>query len=97
MGERARERFQHDRDDPAGVFMFPAAKQSAYAGTALLALGGRDRVATAIAESTRAIELYTVGPPEERSSGDLLAARLDLANAHLANGDLDGMDQELRA
>lgn len=49
----------------------------------------------AIEASSRAIALYQSAPRQEQSSGDLLAARLDLANAHLAHGDLDGVQEKL--
>ncbi|MEU3572841.1 XRE family transcriptional regulator [Kitasatospora sp. NPDC036755] len=83
--------------DLPGVFTFPEAKQWTYAGTALLALGSRRYVNRAIDASSRAIALYESAPQQERSSGDLLAARLDLANAHLAHGDLDGVREKLSA
>ncbi|WP_371518251.1 helix-turn-helix transcriptional regulator [Kitasatospora sp. NBC_01300] len=81
--------------DLPGVFTFPEAKQWTYAGTALLALGTRSHVNRAIEASSRAIALYESAPQQEQSSGDLLAARLDLANAHLAHGDLDGVQEKL--
>ncbi len=93
--ERAREQFHVDGEDPGGVFTFSAAKQAAYAGTALLALGQPDLVPLAIQESTRAIGLYEAEGPDNRSPNDLLAARLDLASAHLTRYALEGMNQEL--
>ncbi|MEU4297453.1 helix-turn-helix transcriptional regulator [Kitasatospora aureofaciens] len=81
--------------DLPGVFTFPEAKQWTYAGTALLALGSHRHVNRAIEASSRAIALYESAPQQEQSSGDLLAARLDLANAHLAHGDLDGVQEKL--
>ncbi|WP_231977991.1 XRE family transcriptional regulator [Streptomyces sp. TLI_053] len=81
--------------DLPGVFTFPEAKQWTYAGTALLALESRHHVNRAIEASSRAILLYESAPQQEQSSGDLLAAHLDLANAHLAHGDLDGVQEKL--
>ncbi|MER7848908.1 helix-turn-helix transcriptional regulator [Kitasatospora sp. NPDC096077] len=81
--------------DLPGVFTFPEAKQWAYAGTALLAIDTHRHVNRAIEASSRAISLYESAPQQEQSSGDLLAARLDLANAHLAHGDLDGVQEKL--
>ncbi|MBT2401711.1 helix-turn-helix transcriptional regulator [Streptomyces sp. ISL-100] len=78
-----------------GVFTFPEAKQWAYAGTALLALGSRQHVSRAIAASSQAITLYQSAPERDQSSGDLLASHLDLATAHLAGGDLDGARDKL--
>ncbi|MEV4557241.1 helix-turn-helix transcriptional regulator [Kitasatospora sp. NPDC049285] len=81
--------------DLPGVFTFPEAKQYAYAGTALLALGSQTHVNRAIEASSRAIAMYESAPRQEQSSGDLLAAHLDLVNAHLAHGDLDGVQEKL--
>ncbi|MFJ9696650.1 helix-turn-helix domain-containing protein [Kitasatospora sp. NPDC101183] len=81
--------------DLPGVFTFPEAKQWAYTGTALLALHSRPHVNRAIEASARAIAMYESAPRQEQSSGDLLAAHLDLANAHLAHGDLDGVQAKL--
>ncbi|MEU5428992.1 helix-turn-helix transcriptional regulator [Streptomyces olivoreticuli] len=76
-------------DELPGVFAFPEAKQWAYAGTTLLAVGGDEQVQRAITASTRAVELYRTGPEDDRSPGDLHAAHLDLATAYLANGQVD--------
>ncbi|MEZ0088974.1 DNA-binding XRE family transcriptional regulator [Streptacidiphilus sp. EB129] len=81
--------------DLPGVFTFPEAKQWTYAGTTLLALGSRAHVNRAIEVSSKAIALYESAPQQEQSSGDLLAARLDLSNAHLAHGDLDAVQANL--
>lgn len=74
-----------------GVFTFPEAKQWAYAGTTLLAVSCRQHVGRAVEASSRAIALYESAPQEDRSSGDLQAARLDLAGAHLVEGDIDSV------
>ncbi|MEZ0065554.1 DNA-binding XRE family transcriptional regulator [Streptacidiphilus sp. MAP12-20] len=81
--------------DLPGVFTFPEAKQWAYAGTALLALGNTRWVPQAISASHLAIALYQAAPEADQSSGDLLAAHLDLANAHLASRDTDGAQDAL--
>jgi transcriptional regulator with XRE-family HTH domain len=81
--------------DLTGVFTFPEAKQWAYAGTALLALGHTRWVPQAINASHLAIALYQAAPEVDQSSGDLLAAHLDLANAHLASRDTDGAQDAL--
>jgi transcriptional regulator with XRE-family HTH domain len=83
-------------DDDAGVFTFPAAKQSVYAGTTLLALGERSHAARAVTESSQALTLYESAAPAERSSGDMLAARLDLASAYLLQDQLDGTQKHLK-
>jgi hypothetical protein len=92
--EDARESIK-DRDLVGGVFTFPEAKQATYAGTTYLALAGTSGLRRAIECSTRAIELYCAAPDVDRSSGDLLAAHLDLACAHLAAGDLAGATSEV--
>ncbi|MER5492935.1 hypothetical protein [Streptomyces sp. NPDC002490] len=45
--------------------------------------------------SLRAIAQYRTAPAEDRSVGDLLASHLDLARAHLVNGDVDGAAEKL--
>jgi hypothetical protein len=85
----------HCADELPGVFSFPPAKQAAYAGTTYLALGGRTNLRRAVASSTEAINLYLGAPNVDQSSGDLLAAHLDLAAAYLAVGDADGAAEKL--
>ncbi len=92
--EAARESIK-ECDPIGGVFTFPEAKQNTYAGTTYLALAGTSGLRRAIECSTRAIELYCAAPDVDRSSGDLLAAHLDLACAHLAAGDLAGAILEI--
>ncbi|MBA0127244.1 helix-turn-helix transcriptional regulator [Haloechinothrix sp. YIM 98757] len=91
-----RARFAADHEHDAGVFTFPAAKQAVYAGTALLTLGDQESVARAVQQSSQALRIYDVAAPEERSSGDMLAARLDLGRAYLSRSDLDGLDDQLQ-
>ncbi|WP_432114681.1 XRE family transcriptional regulator [Streptomyces sp. S1] len=76
-------------DELPGVFSFPEAKQWAYAGTTLLAVGGDEHTRHAISASHRAVELYHAGPEADRSPGDLQAAHLDLATAYLASGEVE--------
>ncbi|MEU6310279.1 helix-turn-helix transcriptional regulator [Streptomyces sp. NPDC047014] len=76
-------------DELPGVFSFPEAKQWAYAGTTLLAVGGDEQTRHAIGASNRAVELYHAGPEGDRSPGDLQAAHLDLATAYLASGQVE--------
>ncbi len=68
---------------------------TAYAGTTLLAVGGDEQIRHATSASTHAVELYRAGPEEDRSPGDLQAARLDLATAYLAGGDVEGAGANL--
>ncbi|MFE7131949.1 helix-turn-helix domain-containing protein [Streptomyces sp. NPDC057638] len=82
-------------DSPSGIFSFPEAKQWAYSGTTLLAVGGTEHVQRAITASHRAVALYEAGPVKDRSPGDLHAAHLDLATAYLASGEIEGASREL--
>jgi hypothetical protein len=82
-------------DELPGVFSFPEAKQWAYAGTTLLALGSDEQIRHAISASNRAVELYQAGPEGDRSPCDLQAAHLDLATAYLASGDVEGAGAKL--
>ncbi|MFF3730077.1 helix-turn-helix domain-containing protein [Streptomyces sp. NPDC002476] len=82
-------------DELPGVFSFPEAKQWAYAGTTLLAVGGDEQIRHAISASNRAVELYQTGPEGDRSAGDLQAAHLDLATAYLASGEVEGAGAKL--
>ncbi len=82
-------------DELPGVFSFPEAKQWAYAGTTLLAVGGDEQIRQAVSASDRAVELYQAGPEGDRSLGDLQAAHLDLATAYLASGDVEGAGAKL--
>lgn len=79
----------------AGVFTFPAAKQAVYAGTTLLTVGDRDDAARAVQESSYALQLYEAATPANRSTGDILAARLDLGRAYLLHDDIDGLTDQL--
>ncbi|WP_241740856.1 hypothetical protein [Streptomyces sp. L2] len=83
------------RDEVLGVFDFPAAKQFAYAGTTLLAVGGQEHVQRAIVSAETAIRLYRSADGDDQSVGDLFAAHLDLAGGHLLLGDLDGTEKML--
>lgn len=82
-------------DEITGLFTFPEAKQAAYAGTTLLILDRPDLVRRGITESERALALYQESAPADRSVGDILAARLDLVTAHVADESLDGAETEL--
>ncbi|WP_411114395.1 helix-turn-helix domain-containing protein [Streptomyces sp. 029-5] len=89
--ERSREAVS-GRDEVPGVFDFPVAKQFAYAGTTLLAVGGQERVQKAIVSAETAIRLYRSADGDDQSVGDLFASHLDLAHGHLLLGDLDGTE-----
>lgn len=92
--ERSRDAIS-GRDEALGVFDFPAAKQCAYAGTTLLAVGGQQHVQWAIVSAETAIRLYRSADGDDQSVGDLFAAHLDLASGHLLLGDLDGTEEML--
>jgi transcriptional regulator with XRE-family HTH domain len=83
-------------EDDAGVFTFPEAKQAVYAGTTLLTVGDGDTAPRAVQESSYALKLYEAAAPADRSSGDILAARLDLGRAYLRQSDVDGLADQLR-
>ncbi|MEU3426790.1 helix-turn-helix domain-containing protein [Streptomyces gardneri] len=83
------------RDEVPGVFDFPVAKQFAYVGTTLLAVGGQERVQKAIASAETAIRLYRSADGDDQSVGDLFASHLDLAHGYLLLGDLDGTEEML--
>lgn len=78
-----------------GIFKFPAAKWHVYAATTLSTLGGRDLATRAIAHAEQAIRLYRAADPLDQSTGDLLAARFELAAAHVADWDLHSARQQL--
>ncbi len=83
-------------DEYSGVFTFPAAKQSVYAGTTLLTLKSSPALAKqAIGKSQFALDVYQVAAPADRSAGDIFAARLDLAGAHMVLDDLDATQSYL--
>lgn len=82
-------------DDDEGLFTFPKAKQAVYTGTTLLTIGDRASAVRAARESSQALKLYHAAAPTDRSSGDMLAARLDLGSAYLLQDDLDGLRDQL--
>jgi hypothetical protein len=79
-----------------GVFRFEAGKAAYYSSEVRLALGGPANARLAVREATEALTLFELAPVAERSPEFDAAARLDLANAHLALSDLDGAAGELR-
>lgn len=75
-----------------GLLTFPEVKQLYYAGSTLCMAGEPEA-----AEQTalQAIQTYESGPTEQRSYGDEALARVDVAVARLATGDLEGAEQAL--
>ncbi|MGX7827983.1 helix-turn-helix domain-containing protein [Actinokineospora sp. 24-640] len=76
-----------DVTDLGGLLRFPTAKQSYYLGSTYGLLGDYQKSETYAAE---AIAAYENGPSTERSYGDEALARLDVVNARLVRGELDG-------
>lgn len=81
-----------DLDRVGGILTFPAAKLSVYAGQVAVLTG---HAVQAERPAQRAVADYLAGPAQERSYGDLALARLDIAVARLAGGDLDGVREVL--
>lgn len=77
-----------------GVLGFPDGKISVYSSTALLMLDSPHDRRLSITHAEQAITRYSTG--SDRSVGDLLAARLDLATAHLYTGNFDGVLEQVQ-
>jgi hypothetical protein len=88
-------RDQHAPDDQAGVFRFDPGKAAYYASEVRLALGGMQNARLAVENAEEALVLFEQAPPAQQSPEFVAAARLDLANAHLALTDLDGAAEQL--
>lgn len=73
--------------DLGGLLSFPKAKQHYYIGSTYGLLGDHE---LAEQHAQAAINAYENGLPAERSYGDETLARLDVVNARLSLGDLDG-------
>jgi hypothetical protein len=93
-GKRAREAAtrQDDLADYGGLLTFPVAKQLYYAGSTLSLAG---QAAAAEQTALDAIRMYESGPGDQRSYGDEALARVDVALARIATGDLDGAGDAL--
>ncbi|MGF0173198.1 helix-turn-helix domain-containing protein [Streptomyces sp. Marseille-Q5077] len=93
--ERAREQ----RTDPdgltrfGGLLTFPEAKQEYYIGGTYALLGEHER---AEQHAAAAIDLYELGPQEQRSYGDEALARLDIVSARIAAGEIEGAGEQLQ-
>jgi hypothetical protein len=94
LAERARER--PITDDQAGVFRFDPGKAAYYASEVRLALGGTANAHLAVQNANESLELFEQAPLHQQSPEFVAAARLDLANAHLALADLDAAAGQLR-
>jgi hypothetical protein len=83
-------------DDPGGMLAFPIAKQTWYAATARLWLGGQANLSRAEQDAASAIQIYETDAPEDRRLGELCLARLDLASVRLGRDDLEGMAVQIQ-
>jgi hypothetical protein len=92
--ERAREH-ANGADEVQGMFAFPVAKQSTYAGTTYLAIGGPGHVRQEIRSAEAAVRLYREADDADQSVGDLFAAHIDLARGHMMAGSVDGTEAML--
>ncbi|WP_156365678.1 XRE family transcriptional regulator [Nocardiopsis sp. NRRL B-16309] len=79
-----------------GVLGFPPAKAHAYASSSLLMLATPQDRRRSVDHAQQAIRLYSAAEAPDQSFGDLLAARLDLATAHVHARDLDAALEEVR-
>lgn len=89
-------RDQGTADDQAGVFRFDPGKAAYYTSEVRLALGGRRNAERAAEAARESLRLFAEAPESQRSPEFVAAARLDLANAHLALNDLDGAAEQIR-
>lgn len=94
--QRAIDRMQAAQDEPGsadevvelgGLLSFPEPKRAYYLGSTYGLLGQHD---LAEHHARAAIQAYETGLPDDRSYGDEALAWLDVTNARLAAGDLDG-------
>jgi hypothetical protein len=84
-------------DDPGGMMAFPVAKQHMYASTARLWLGAVDAARQAERDASQSVRSYEAADSDHRRLGELSLARLDVAAAHLATNQVDGLLPEVRA
>ncbi|MGH3752472.1 MAG: hypothetical protein ACRDRP_07205 [Pseudonocardiaceae bacterium] len=79
--------------DEPGVFAFATGKAAYYASEAHRELGGARHLNAAVDWAVTAVEEFTA---ERRPNTQFIAAaRIDLARAHLAHGDLDAVGEHL--
>ena len=91
---QAREEVRGD-DDPGGMLAFPVAKQTCYAATARLWLGGPASCTDAERDAEHAVQLYEADPPEQRRLGELCwLAWTSLPR--LGRDDLDGTFEQIQ-
>lgn len=79
--------------DEPGVLAFAPGKAAYYASEAHRELGGTDHMDAAVSWAATAVDQFTT---ESRPNAQFVAAaRIDLARAHLARGDLDAVGEHL--
>ena len=88
-------REQGTPDEAAGVFRFDPGKAAYYTSEVRLAMGGRLNAERAVEAAQESLRLCGEAPESQRSPEFVAAARLDLANAHLALNDLDAAAEQL--
>lgn len=89
LAHELRER-DNGADEPGGMMAFPLAKQLYCASSTYLWLDAPDALDQAERQAEQAIELFEADPPEQRRVGELSLARMDLAQARLRRGELEG-------
>lgn len=84
--------YPDDVTEFGGVLSFPEAKQSYYLGGTYGLLGDHHAAET---HALAAIRAYETGSFDERSYGDEALARMDVVNARIACGEVDGAEEAL--
>ncbi|MCE7002226.1 hypothetical protein LWC34_05200 [Kibdelosporangium philippinense] len=79
--------------DEPGVLAFASGKAAYYASEAHRELGGTEHMDAAVAWAASAVEQFTA--ESQPNAQFVAAARMDLARAHLARGDLDAVGEHL--
>jgi len=95
LARDARERV-NTPDSVSGLLTFPEAKQHYYEGSSLIWLDGGPDARRAVAEATRAIEMWRHDAPEDRSLDDEALAHVYVSTALLKLRELDGAIDALR-
>jgi transcriptional regulator with XRE-family HTH domain len=80
---------EDDGPDGPGLFGFSEAKQAYYSGSSLIWLSDREDAERALAEATRAVELWETSAAAERSLDDEALAHVYAATASLQLHDLE--------
>ncbi|WP_412797749.1 hypothetical protein [Streptomyces sp. MS19] len=83
-------------DVTAGMMAFPMAKQLTHASTTKLwAADSQASIREAESLAQNALALFDAESPERRRLGELCLARLDIAQARLLRGDLEGAAEQI--